>query len=494
MLKFHILIFGCQMNYSDSARIKAVLQNCWFSYIEDIKKADIVIFDTCSVKQKAEDKITGKLKEIWKHQKVWITWCMIQHNLRNSKINKDSKPAWPVGRLKVWNFMWSLKTHTPQIIWLTTDEINHWNSETLKQWNIVGINHAFNPVFHNLIQKRKNIELFFRIDDVWFLPLILPKIWYKIKYDSEIINEYEKIIPNWINTSMNSHNTTAYVPVSTWCSQFCAYCIVPYARGLEKNFPIQDIVNEVKLHIKNWAKEIVLIWQIVNKHPDFVEIVKEVLKIKWLEWLRYTSPYPTFYSPELLELHEKESKLCPHIHMPIQSGSDDVLKKMFRWYSSSQFKKFVNNIRKLSRPISITTDIIVWFPWETDDDFQKTLDIVKYSNFDMIYMWIYSTRPWTIAERKYPDDIPYKIKHQRWSELNNLLKKISLENNKKEIWSIKKVLINEIISSDEFIGYTDNMKQIIIKNPNNKIIKLWNFVTVKITDGKPFKLYWENIS
>jgi tRNA-2-methylthio-N6-dimethylallyladenosine synthase len=486
-MKFHILIFGCQMNYSDGARIRAILLNCWFSYTDDITKADIVIFDTCSVKQKAEDKITGKLKEIWKHQKVWITWCMIQHNLRNSKINKDSK-------FKIWNFMWSLKTHNPEIIWLTTDEINEWNDSILKNWNIIGINHAFNPLFHNLIQKWKNIELFFRIDDVWFLPLILPKLWYKIKYDSEIINEYEKIIPNWINTSMNNHSSTAYVPVSTWCNQFCAYCIVPYARWLEKNFPVQQIVDEAKSHIKNWAKEIVLIWQIVNKHPDFIQIIKEILKIKWLERLRYTSPYPTFYSSELLELHEKEPKLCPHIHMPLQSSSDNILKKMFRWYTSSQFKNFVNNIRKLSRSISITTDIIIWFPWETEKDFEDTLKMVKYAKFDMIYMWIYSTRPWTIAERKYPDNIPYKVKHARWSKLNNLLKKISLENNQKEIWSIKKVLINEIISSDEFIGYTDNMKQIIIKNPNNKIIKLWNFVTVKITDGKPFKLYWENIS
>ena len=488
-MKFHILIFGCQMNYSDSARIKAILLNCWFFYTENITQADIVIFDTCSVKQKAEDKITGKLKEIWKHQKVWITWCMIQHNLRNSKINKDPKIIWQQARFKIWNFMWSLKTQNPQIIWLTTDEINNWNIKS-QNWSVVGINHAFNPIFHNLTQKRTNIELFFRIDDVWFLPLILPKFWYKIKYDSEIINEYEKIIPNWINTSMNNtHKITAYIPVSTWCSQFCAYCIVPYARWLEKNFSIQQIVDEAKLHIKNWAKEIVLIGQIVNKHPDFIQIIKEILKIKWLERLRYTSPYPTFYSSELLQLHEKEPKLCPHIHMPLQSGSDDILKKMFRWYTSSQFKQFVDNIRKLSRSISITTDVIVWFPWETEDDFNQTLDIVKYSKFDMIYMWIYSTRPWTIAEKKYPDNIPYKVKHDRWTKLNNLLKKISLKNNQKEIWSIKKVLINEI-NNWNIIWYTDNMKQIIISKAT-KNTKIWNIVKVKITDSKPFKLYWE---
>lgn len=485
------------MNYSDWARIKAILLNCWFSYTEDITQADIVIFDTCSIKQKAEDKITGKLKEIWKHQKVWITWCMIQHNLRNNKINKDSK-------FKIWNFMWSLKTQNPKIIWLTTDEINHpqlnkWDKmDLINEANIIWINHVFNPVFYNLIQKRKNIELFFRIDDVWFLPLILPKIWYKIKYDSEIINEYEKIVPNWINTSMNNtHKITAYVPISTWCSQFCAYCIVPYARWLEKNFPIQQIVDEAKLHIQNGAKEIVLIWQIVNKHPDFIQIIKEILKIEWLERLRYTSPYPTFYSPELLQLHEKENKLCPHIHMPLQSGADDILKKMFRWYTSSQFKQFVDNIHNLSRPISITTDVIVWFPWETEEDFDQTLDMVKYSKFDMIYMWIYSTRPWTIAQRKYKDEVPYKIKHQRRTKLNNLLKKISLENNQKEIWSVKKILINEV-NDLNISWYTDNMKQIIIekttiKRSNLKQIKEGTIATIKVIGGKSFKLYWEII-
>jgi tRNA-2-methylthio-N6-dimethylallyladenosine synthase len=258
---------------------------------------------------------------------------------------------------------------------------------------------------------------------------------------------------------------------------------------LEKNFPIQQIVDEAKIHIQNWAKEIVLIWQIVNKHPDFIQIIKEILKIKWLERLRYTSPYPTFYSPELLQLHAEEPKLCPHIHMPLQSGSDNILKKMFRWYTSSQFKKFVDNIRKLPRLISITTDIIIWFPWETQADFNKTLAMVKYAKFDMIYMWIYSTRPGTIAERKYPDDIPYKVKHERWVKLNNLLKKISLENNQKEIWSVKKALVNEITKQWNILWYTDNMKQITIKT--DRPISIEELVNVKIIDWKQFKLYWD---
>lgn len=146
-------------------------------------------------------------------------------------------------------------------------------------------------------------------------------------------------------TSMNVHASTAYVPISTGCNQFCAYCIVPYARGLEKYFPVEQIVKEVQMHLDRGAQEIVLLGQIVNKHPQFLEIIKRILALgkdssadchvprndgRGLKWLRYTSPYPTYYSKELLKLHEKEEKLCPHIHMPLQSGSDSVLKRMFR--------------------------------------------------------------------------------------------------------------------------------------------------------------------
>ncbi|HCB52076.1 TPA: tRNA (N6-isopentenyl adenosine(37)-C2)-methylthiotransferase MiaB, partial [Patescibacteria group bacterium] len=117
---------------------------------------------------------------------------------------------------------------------------------------------------------------------------------------------------------MNNHNKTAYIPISTGCNQFCSYCIVPYARGLEKHLPIEQIVQEAKQHLLHGVKEIVLLGQIVNKHPQFVEILKEILKLEGLERLRYTSPYPNFYTPEVLALHQSEPKLCPHIHIPFQ--------------------------------------------------------------------------------------------------------------------------------------------------------------------------------
>lgn len=491
-MKFHILTFGCQMNYADHARIKSILLNCWFSYTEEQNDADIIILITCSVRQKAEDKVTWLLKDFKKTQKIWITWCMIQHNIRNNKLTKKKLPQ----NLRIGNFLWTINMENYEIMWLSTEEINNAQSQTIdKSSGIVPINNAFNPQFFNLKKTFENIELFRRIDDTWFLPKILEKIWYKIKYNSDLLNEYEKIIPENQNTSMNiRHKKTAYVPISTWCNQFCSYCIVPYARGLERNFEVEHIVNECKVHLQNWAEEIVLLWQIVNKHPKFVEIIKEVLKLDWLKRLRYTSPYPTYYSNELLELHEKEEKLCPHIHIPFQSWSDQILKAMNRWYNNQKAKEFIDKIQKLNRKISITTDIIIGFPNETEDDFQETLSLVEYWNFDMIYIGIYSPRPWTYANQNIPDNIPYKIKHKRWQKLNELLNKISLSNNQKEIWNIRTSLINDFLAQDEkwnyqYEWYTDNMKQIIISS--KKPLQIGDFTETKITNGVVFKLFWE---
>ncbi|MCX6824030.1 MAG: MiaB/RimO family radical SAM methylthiotransferase [candidate division SR1 bacterium] len=489
-MKFHVLVFGCQMNYADSARIQAVLTNCGFSYTENSKDADIIIFDTCSIKQKSEDKITGKLKTIRPDQKVRITGCMIQHNLRNSKIKSESS------KFKIGNFMGIVKTKTPKIIGFTADEVNLMKTAE-KSSEIIGVNNIFNPVFHSLTQKRKNIELMRRIDDTGFLPLMLNRLGYDISYDQELINEYEKILPEHINTSMNTHQITAYVPISTGCNQFCAYCIVPYARGLEKYFPVEQIVNEAKTHLKNGAQEIVLLGQIVNKHPEFVTIIQEILKLKGLKRLRYTSPYPTYYSKELLALHEQEEKLCPHIHMPLQSGSNSILKKMFRGYTVQQAKECIDTIRKLKRPgsckgnISITTDIIVGFCDETEEDFQQTLDLVKYGNFDMVYIGIYSSRPGTLAAKNYSDNISRTVKRDRRNRLNDLLKDISRKNNEKEVGKIKEILVNKI-SKGITEGYTDNMKQVLIEGKNSA--KVGEFLTVKIIKAIPFKLYGEIIS
>ncbi len=486
-MKFTIHTFGCQMNYADSARIRAVLEHCWRTWTENAIDADIVIFDTCSVRQKAEDKITGKLKTIASHQKVWITWCMIQHTLR---IRKFTSSPFVQG-----NFLEIAQQQTPLIIGYTNEEI-----KTYRLWSssIIPINHAFNPLFHRLHNQRPNIELMRRIDDTWHLPSILQRLWYHIPPSVHTFNEYENIFPTQIPTSMNSHIKTAYIPISTWCNQFCAYCIVPYARGLERYFPKDHILQEVRHHLDQGVQEILLLGQIVNKHPEFIHIIQDILTFPQVKRLRYTSPYPTYYHQKLFELHEQAPQLCPHIHIPLQSWSDMILKKMFRGYTLDQTKQRINTIKNLKRPISITTDIIVGFPGETDQDFEATCELVRYAEFDMIYIGKYSPRPGTYAAKHYPDDIPSSIKHQRRNILNDLLTQQSQKNNIKEIGKTRTALINTIRKNEKgylLEWYTEHMKhvQIPLTWDNISNIHPGDFLPIRITDSAPFILYGEII-
>lgn len=477
------------MNYADTARIKSVLTNCWHTFVETVEEADVVIFDTCSVRQKSEDKVTGKLKEIPQDKKVRITGCMIQHNFRNSKISNETKDRIIPGLMEKGNFLWNVLTNHPIVLWFTSDEINEQLDDLQDQENnIAYVNHAYNPLFHRLTQKRHNIELFFRIDDTGLLPIIIQKLWYEVAADAEPTNEYTSLIPKGTNQNLDEKSKTAHVPISKGCSQFCAFCIVPYARGLEKHLPVDQVVTEAKHHIANGVEEIILLGQIVNKHPHFVEICKQILAIPWLKRLRYTSPYPTYYSDELLALHENEPKMCPHIHMPLQSGSDTILKKMFRGYNSGQFKTFVDKIRNLKRDISITTDIIVGFCDETEEDFQASLDLVQYAKFDMVYIGKYSTRPGTFAHKKYIDNVPAQVKQERRTKLNELLRSISATNNQKEIGTQRDVLINKI-DKDRVGAYTDNMKNVIIQTTEPNQFTLGEFSHVTITDSGAFKLF-----
>lgn len=496
-MKFHILVFGCQMNYSDSARIKAILTNGWWTYVETTDDADVVIFDTCSVRQKSEDKVFGLLKEIPADKKVWLTWCMVQHYLKTWKIIKqrDKKEA---KALQLGNFVGDVKTKDPVIIGRHEEDLEWYAKFDSPTGDYLFVNHSFNPLYKKMAMKFPNIELFFRIDDVWMLPKMLLAMWYTIAPDVDIFNEYTGILPQGTNQLMLEQSKTAYVPISTWCSQFCAYCIVPYARGLEKNRPVADILAEVRHHLDSGMKEIVLLGQIVNKHPDFVHIVQEVLKMPWLVWLRYTSPYPTYYSPELLKLHETEEKLCPHIHMPLQAWSDPVLKKMFRWYTVEQYKGFVDAIRALKRPISITTDIIIGFCDETEEDFQWSMNMIEYAKFDMIYMGIYSPRPGTLGAKKYEDNVSRETKKDRRQRMNTLLRDTSEHNNQQELGTTRLMMVNKI-EKDFFSGYTDNMKTVVVRTDHiepsaQPTVALGDFIKIRITKTDSLKLFAEVVT
>lgn len=482
------------MNYSDSARIKAVLTHCGWMHVDDIAQADVVILDTCSVRQKSEDKVWWQLKELRSDQRVWLTGCMIQHNLNLKKAQTTKSKKYPK-----WNFLHALTTTDPIVVWIASLEEDAELKKVAKAFaltaddqtgNLLYINHAFDPLFRQMQTAFPNVELFFRINDTGFLPLMMKQLWYEVTYESELTNEYLGIIPQNANMLFKEKTKTAYLPISTWCSQFCAYCIVPYARGLEKHRPVDEVIVEAKSHLASGAEEIVLLGQIVNKHPDFLEILKQILVLPGLVWLRYTSPYPTYFSSELFALHEREEKLCPHIHMPLQSGSTAVLKKMFRGYTADQYKTFVDQLRALSRPISITSDIIVWFSDETEEDFVQSLELAEYSQFDMIYMGIYSPRPGTYGAKKYEDNVPMEVKKERWQRLNALLIKMSAHNNLADHGTTRRVMVREVTDDGTVLGYTDHMKTIVLGKVADQIT-VGQFVQAQVSGSKAFTLFGE---
>lgn len=394
--------------------------------------------------------------------------------------------------MKKWNFISNTLDTKHSVIGQNNESFKNYIEKTDTNTNPIFINHAFNPLFVDLQKKFLNLELFFRIDDVGLLPTIAKSLGYKIDKNTEHTDEYASIIPNF--QEQQNHSTqnpaTAYIPISTWCNQFCAFCIVPYARGLEKYFPVEKIIEEAKIHLANGAKEIILLGQIVNKHPQFKEILTQILELPWLERLRYTSPYPSYYTKEIFDLHQKAEKLCPHIHIPLQSWSNKILKKMFRGYTAEQFKESIDNIKELKRPISITTDIIVWFPDEDEIDFSETLELTKYAQFDMIYIGIYSPRKGTYAEQKIPDNVPYATKHKRRDQLNNLLIKLSMQNNKAEEWQHKKILIDSCTKSSEIFliqGHTENMKT--VERESSHPLTTGTFTNKTITKTQSLKLY-----
>ena len=486
------------MNYSDAARVKAVLTNCGWKHIDNKEDADVVVLDTCSVRQKSEDKVRWLLKEMSPNQKVWLTGCMIQHNLNLKKTWTTKSKKFQLG-----NFVWTVMGKEPQLVGLVEMDKDEELKAVVKAFalwkedrtdELLYVNHSFNPLFKQMQTSFPQVELFFRIHDTGMLPYIMNKLGYEVTADVDVTNEYTGIIPHDANMMQQKNTKTAYVPISTGCSQFCAYCIVPYARGLEKNRPMDEIYTEVNAHLDTGVEEIVLLGQIVNKHPDFYEILKTISHMPRVKWLRYTSPYPTYYSDNIFALHNDKENICPHIHMPVQSGSDAVLKKMFRGYTVEQYREFVDGIRRLERPISITSDIIVGFCDETEEDFVKSLELTKYSEFDMVYIGIYSPRPGTYGAKKYEDNVPMKVKKERWARLNDVLIDISTKNNKAEEWLVREMMIRHI-DNEKITGYTDNMKNITIEKTGDlgryEGLQTGTFTTAKIIHTKPFTVYGE---
>lgn len=430
--KYFLRTYGCQMNVHDSEEIKYYLESLGYEAVDELELADIVVLNTCAIRENAKDKVFGYLGRC-KHLKkekpdliIAVTGCLMQKPSEIEEIHNRHKYIDII-----------IGTHNLNELPSLIEEANN--------------------------KKIQNIEVYSNSDVVFE----------NVKYNRD------SKVSAWIN-------------IIYGCDKFCTYCIVPFTRGRERSRKMEEVLEEVR-DLKNQGyMEVTLLGQNVNAYGkdlnlgyDFATLLEEVAKIG-IPRIRFVTSHPWNFTDKMVDVIAKYDNVMPYVHLPIQSGSDDILRKMNRKYTIDEYKKLFDQIKSKVKNVAITTDIIVGFPNETDEDFEKTLDIVNYCKFDGAYTFIFSPREGTAAARM-EDKVSMKVKEKRLQELNNLVNKYSLESNQKLIGKVVDVLVNGISEKDssKVYGYTETMKLVNIVGGNDLIGKI---VPVKITDAKSFSL------
>ena len=430
--KYFLRTYGCQMNVHDSEEIKYYLESLGYEPVEELELADIVVLNTCAIRENAKDKVFGYLGRC-KHLKkekpdliIAVAGCLMQKPNEIEEIHNRHKYIDII-----------IGTHN--------------------------LNELPNLIKEANKKKIQNIEVYSNSDVVFE----------NVKYNRD------SKISAWIN-------------IIYGCDKFCTYCIVPFTRGRERSRKMEEVLEEVR-DLKNQGyMEVTLLGQNVNAYGkdlnlgyDFATLLEEVAKIG-IPRIRFVTSHPWNFTDKMIDVIAKYDNIMPYIHLPIQSGSDDILRKMNRKYTIDEYKKLFDQIKSKVKNVAITTDIIVGFPNETDDDFKKTLDIVNYCKFDGAYTFIFSPREGTAAARM-EDKISMEVKEKRLQELNSLVNKYSLESNQRLVGKVVEVLVNGISEKDsnKVYGYTETMKLVNIVGGKELIGKI---VPVKITDAKSFSL------
>lgn len=276
----------------------------------------------------------------------------------------------------------------------------------------------------------------------------------------------------------------AFVTIQTGCEQYCSYCVVPYARGKEINRPFQDILREVRELAQNGCVEVTLLGQIVNKYPDFAKLLQEINKIGGIQRINWTASHPLFMTDEVIDALNLP-KQVNYLHLPVQSGSDEILRKMNRKHTREFYIDLIKKIRAKRPDIAIGTDIIVGFCGETEEQFQETVDLYKQCDFDIAYLAEYSTRSGTTADKAFKDDVPQKEKKRRWQVLQDLMEETTLRKNQKYVGQTVSVLVDKC-EDGACVGNSSEMKVVSFPCDESLIGKVIN---VKIEEAKEWILY-----
>ena len=431
--KYYIKTYGCQMNEHDTEIIRAILEDMKYAATDDYLDADLIILNTCAIRENAHNKTFGMLGRI-KHL-------------------KQTKPSLMVG--------------------------------------LAGCMSQEESVVDEIVAKYKWMDFVFGTHNIYKLP--------------EIIKEHVCSNALEVNVQSNEGNIIeglpmkrdskykAWVNIMYGCDKFCTYCVVPYTRGKQRSRMPEDIINEVKSLIKEGYKEVTLLGQNVNAYgKDFTDrtykmedLLRDVAKTK-IDRVRFVTSHPWDFTDEMINVIAKYDNICNYIHLPVQSGSSRILKLMGRRYTKESYLELYNKIRTTIKGCSVTTDIIVGFPGETEEDFNETLSLVEACKYDSAYTFIYSAREGTPAA-KMEDNVSLEEKEKRLYKLNDLINKYALINNEKLVSSVVPVLIEGVSEKDDSLvsGYTDTMKLVNVKADKNCI---GTIINVRITDAKTWSL------
>ena len=426
-LKYYILTMGCQLNENDSEKICGMAEKMGYTETDDITDADLVIYNTCCVRENAEEKLFGKLGEVKKQKEakgtiIAIGGCMMQEKHIVDKIKKSYKYDVIFGTHTLYKFPKDL----------------------------------YDAIICNS-----------KITDI-------------LDIDGEIIEG----LP-----IKRDDNIRASVTIMNGCNNFCTYCIVPYVRGRERSRSPEDILQEINNLAKEGYKEITLLGQNVNSYMrverekgegtseinSFAKLLRAVNEIDGIEKIRFISPHPKDFTDDVIEAIRDCKKVSKFIHLPLQSGSTNVLKVMNRVYTKEQYLNLVDKMKKMIPNVKFSTDIIVGFPGETEEDFEDTLDVVRRVKFEQIFMFIYSRRKGTPAD-KMENQISEEIKHKRFDRLKELYERLVEENNKEYIGKNFELLVEGYSkTNNKFLtGRTDTNKVVIFEAAEDAIGKVVN--------------------
>ena len=412
------------MNEYDTEIVKTILLKHDFTFTERPEEARVIFLNTCSVRENAHDKVLQRLsvfRQLRKENKnliMGVLGCMAQ-NLRKE-----------------------------------------------------------------LLEKKVGVEIVAGPDSYKKLPEMLQRVFETGEKEFSLtlseFETYSDVFPT------HEGGVNAWLAVMRGCDNFCTFCVVPYTRGRERSRDPKNILDEVRRLSADGFSQVTLLGQNVNSYvhekTDFADLMSQVSEIDGIKRIRFTSPHPKDFPVKLLDVMSENPKVCKHIHLPIQSGNDRILEMMNRTYTRKEYLSLVDLIRKKIPDVALTTDIIVGFPTESNKDYKDTLAVMEQVGFDSAFMFIYSERKQTIAERKFPDDVPAEIKSERMTCLVDEQRKINYRRNQAHLGQIVEVLVEGVAKKpDQLMGRNDGNKIVVFKDGGEKHGDLVNVMIEEVT-------------